>query len=256
MAAALADGYRSRARAGPGSTLGLYFKLLGTERQRESALQQAQSEARRAESEGKRATAIKDFLIGVFRINDPRIASDKGHGNLTAKELLDIGSERIKRDFAADPPTQIELLGVTASIFDEIGEHQRYSALHDDYAALTRTHYGERSPRYITALLDAAEHEIRYGDATKQRQLLDQADVLLRDAGLDHSALRGRWWVLMDIDNEPTRRNRGVRSTMPGSSWVRRITRSTTDCCTSSPPMPSAIANRRPPRSTRDRKSP
>jgi DNA-binding winged helix-turn-helix (wHTH) protein len=186
------------------STLGLYFKLLGTERQRESALQQAQSEARRAESEGKRATAIKDFLIDVFRINDPRIASDRGHGSLTAKELLDIGSERIKRDFAADPPTQIELLGVTASIFDEIGEHQRYSALHDDYAALTRTHYGERSPRYITAVLDAAEHEIRYGDASKQRQLLDQADVLLREAGLDHSALRGRWWVLMDIDNEPT----------------------------------------------------
>jgi serine/threonine protein kinase len=186
------------------STLGLYFKLLGTERQRETALQQAQNEARRAESEGKRATAIKDFLIGVFRVNDPRIASDKGHGSLTAKELLDIGSERIKRDFAADPPTEIELLGVTASIFDEIGEHQRYSALHDDYAALTRTHYGERSPRYITALLDAAEHEIRYGDETKQRQLLDQADVLLRQAGLDHSALRGRWWVLMDIDNEPT----------------------------------------------------
>jgi serine/threonine protein kinase len=186
------------------STLGLYFKLLGTERQRETALQQAQNEARRAASEGNRATAIKDFLVGVFRVNDPRIASDKGHGSLTARELLDIGSERIKRDFAADPPTEIELLGVTASIFDEVGEHQRYSALHDDYASLTRTYYGEKSPRYITALLDAAEHEIRYGDETKQRQLLEQADVLLRQAGLDHSALRGRWWVLMDIDNEPT----------------------------------------------------
>ena len=170
------------------STLGLYVKLLHSERQRETALQLAQAAVLRAESESKRSLVTKDFLVSVFRANDPRVASLKSRGTLSARELLDIAAERIKREFAADPETQIELLSVAASIFDELGEHDRYAALHADYTALAGTQYGELSPIRINALMDAADHEIRYGDIVKQRALLNQVDTLIHRAALDESS--------------------------------------------------------------------
>jgi hypothetical protein len=48
-------------------------------------------QARRAQREAARATAVKDFLVSVFRASDPRVASDKPRGKITAEELFDAG---------------------------------------------------------------------------------------------------------------------------------------------------------------------
>jgi serine/threonine-protein kinase len=73
----------------------------------------ARDAAHTAGREAARANATKDFLLRVFRASDPRVAQDKPRGEITAKELLDLNAPRIDKDFASDPDTQIELLGVT-----------------------------------------------------------------------------------------------------------------------------------------------
>jgi hypothetical protein len=60
----------------------------------------ARQQARNAERQAARANATKDFLIRVFRASDPRIAQDKPHGQVTAKELLDLNAPTIERTFA------------------------------------------------------------------------------------------------------------------------------------------------------------
>jgi hypothetical protein len=129
----------------------------------------------------------------VFKASDPRQASDKPRGGITARELLDASAPRIERDFAAQPELQIELLGTIAEIFHELFESERYATLHAKYMELARQRYGEQDPRVIDGYLQEAKDASDFESATR---LLDRVDPLIRQAGLDRSPLRARWWVL------------------------------------------------------------
>ena len=86
-------------------------------------------QAHEAGRQAARATATKEFLLSVFRANDPRVAAPKTRGSVTARELLDVSAVRIERDFAAQPELQIELLGLVADIYDSMYEGERYAAV-------------------------------------------------------------------------------------------------------------------------------
>jgi len=156
----------------------------------------ARDAALTAGREAARANATKDFLLRVFRASDPRIAQDKPRGEITAKELLDLNAPRIDNDFASDPDTQIELLGVTASIYRAFDEQERYQALHRQQFELARKHYGELHPIVISDLIDDASDASNRNDFKQALQLLDRIDALLERAGLDDSTLRARWWLV------------------------------------------------------------
>jgi serine/threonine-protein kinase len=156
----------------------------------------ARDAARTAEREAARANATKDFLIRVFRASDPRIAQDKPRGEITAKELLDLNAPRIDKEFASDPDTQIELLGVTASIYRAFDDQEHYQALHRQQFELARKRYGDLHPIVIADLIDDANDASNRDEFKQALQVLDQIDPLLQRAGLDDSTLRARWWLV------------------------------------------------------------
>ncbi len=160
-----------------------------------AAAQRAEQEAARAKSEAQREKATKDFLVSIFSASDPRQSSDKPLGAVTANELLDASAGRIEKEFAADPDTQIELLSVVTEIYDAMQDYQRYLPLHARYVEAMKRRYGENDPRVIVGLLDEADHVLLTGDREAATGLLEQSDVLLKKAGLDHSKERALWWV-------------------------------------------------------------
>jgi tetratricopeptide (TPR) repeat protein len=153
-------------------------------------------QARRAASEAVHAAATRDFLLAMFKASDPRIAQDKPRGQITARELLDASIGKIDREFAGDPPTQIDLLGVATEIYRELGEEQRYDDLHHRHLAAARRYYGEKHPIVLAALLsDAvrAKDKLDFADALLQ---LDALDPKIHEADLDRTPLRARWWLI------------------------------------------------------------
>jgi serine/threonine protein kinase len=150
-------------------------------------------QAVRAEREAQRATTIKDFLIGVFRANDPRIAADKPRGEITARALLDASAKRIESSFAQEPATQIELLGVTAEIYRELEETQRSNALYARETELARRYYGSADSHSIDGLIGQADVADIDGNDDRALTLLSQADPLIRAAHLEKSPIRARW---------------------------------------------------------------
>lgn len=113
-------------------------------------------QANRAASEAVHAAATRDFLIAVFKASDPRIAQDKPRGQITARELLDASIDKIDQEFAVDPATRIDLLGVATDIYRELGEDQRYEDLHRRHLSAARRYYGEKHPIVLAALLSDA----------------------------------------------------------------------------------------------------
>ena len=132
----------------------------------------------------------------MFRASDPRIAQDKPRGQVTAKELLDLNTPAIERNFAGDPDTEIDLLGVVASIYRELDDQPRYQKLHQQQIELARRSVGELHPAIIQGLLDDADHANNRNDYAQALKLLEQADPLIQRAGLDRSAVRARWFLM------------------------------------------------------------
>jgi serine/threonine-protein kinase len=151
-------------------------------------------EMRRATREAARATATKDFLLGVFRASDPRIAQEKPRGQITAKELLDIAATRIEKEFGAQPDLQIELLGTAAEIYANLSDDERYKALQRRRTELARTHYGSAHPVVIEALLSEADSACARQDYARANALLAETDRSLNASAENRGLLRGDWW--------------------------------------------------------------
>jgi serine/threonine-protein kinase len=152
-------------------------------------------QAERASHEAKRAAATRDFLISVFRESDPQIARDRPPGAITAKELLDQSVDRIVKEFAADPDTQLQLLGVASEIYGYWLDEPRFMALLEQRGALARKHYGPTHPVVIESLTTNAWGSIYSQDYEEAQRLLDEADQLIREGGHDDSLLRAQWWL-------------------------------------------------------------
>jgi len=157
---------------------------------------QARAAARRAEIGEARERATREFLVGVFKASDPRVASDRPRGAITARELLDIGARRIDARFADDPGTRIAMLGLLAEIYEELDENARFGELAKAQTALARAHYGELHPVTLDCLLRAADDAINRGALDEAGAGLAALDGMLHRAGADETALRGYWWFL------------------------------------------------------------
>ncbi|MGQ0836370.1 MAG: protein kinase domain-containing protein [Gammaproteobacteria bacterium] len=152
-------------------------------------------QANRANREAQRATATRDFLISVFRESDPRIARDRPPGEITAKELLDASVNRIEKEFAADPETQLTLLALASEIYGYWADEPRFMELLQKRTDLARRHYGPTHPTVIESRLIDAWGSIYTQDYPEAQRILSEADALIRDGGHDDSVLRARWWL-------------------------------------------------------------
>ncbi len=145
-------------------------------------------QAMRAERQAARATAIKDYLISLFKAADPG-ASGKRIDELTAHELLRAGAERADRAFAHDPATQIELFETLGDIFDVVRDFSNARGMWARRLDLERTAYGPDDKRVITSAIDLAKTETAEGDFAAARSIL--ADIRRRQpalCGLAHPA--------------------------------------------------------------------
>lgn len=150
----------------------------------------------RTQAEADRAEATKQFLIGVFDASNPAKAGDKSRGQVTARELLDTSAIRIDKEFADRPELQIELLGITAQIYSELDERDRYVAQHRRYIERARQYYGDLHPIVIDAYLQDADYYGKWPilNTSKALSVLDAVDPLIHRAGLDESTTRALWW--------------------------------------------------------------
>jgi eukaryotic-like serine/threonine-protein kinase len=152
-------------------------------------------QAQQAREQAARATVIKDYLAQVFAASDPRIASDKPRGQVTARELLDIGTARIDEEFAGRPDLHIELLGLTAGIYRALGEFDRYAQLHQRQMDRARAAYGELHPIVLEGRLRESDDAVLRHDYDAALRIVAELDPLIRRARLDSTPVRAKWWA-------------------------------------------------------------
>jgi eukaryotic-like serine/threonine-protein kinase len=138
-------------------------------------------QARVARQEARRASAVKDFLLGVFQVSDPSQAQGR---EITARELLDRGAGRVEAALRDEPDLRIEMLGVLGDIYEHLGLYDQARPLVDRSLDLARASFGPGDTRVGSALR-------RQGTLLTDAGKNDEAILLLRQALEIHTSADG-----------------------------------------------------------------
>ncbi len=79
---------------------------------------QLDAQRARAEQEAAKASEVASFLRGLFAVSDPERAEGK---DVTARELLEQGAQRVETELAGQPRVQAEMMHVIGDVYHELG---------------------------------------------------------------------------------------------------------------------------------------
>lgn len=160
--------------------LGVAALLLGLA----AALWQANS----ARHEARRAEAANAYLLDLFKTLDRR-APDAAQPEAALRRLLAQRMARIEATLPTDPDTADELLRITATLHDYLGDAARSRALGERRYRLLQQRLGPGHPRTLAAGMALAWPLLASGDGPASAALLGELDAALPASGL----LRAEW---------------------------------------------------------------
>jgi serine/threonine-protein kinase len=163
-------GYRSwkfarRHRAAVAGAAFVLLSLLG-------GMTTTSRQARVAALESAKAQQVKDFVLDLFELSDPDLSNG---AEITARQLLDRGDQRVSEELAGQPALQAEMLAVLGSIDRKLGLYEEAAARFRRALDLERQLHGPRHPNVAARLHDLGNVEI-------DRSRLEQAEALHREA--------------------------------------------------------------------------
>jgi len=98
-------------------TVTTYVQSLRIAAERDRVAEQREA----AEHERARAEEVSTFLVDLFKLSDPQV----NRGNrVTARELLDSSTKRLREAFKDQPATKAALLATVGSVYDSLGQYQ------------------------------------------------------------------------------------------------------------------------------------
>lgn len=115
---------------------------------------------------------VSDFLVRLFEISDP---SEARGSTITAREVLDRGSGRLRRDLRTEPDVRAGLLQTIGVVYRNLGLYNRAAPLLQEALSVNRTQHGPES-------LEAAESLDEWADLLKSRDDYPAAESAFRES--------------------------------------------------------------------------
>jgi serine/threonine protein kinase len=127
-----------------------------------------------ADLERVRAEEVSGFLVNLFKLSDP----EENRGNqVTARELLDSGAQKLRAELSDQPATKAALLGTVGAVYDSLGQYQDAVSLLTESLALQPS---TEDKTRIDTLLELGHARSGAGDLQGAEAPLNEA---LRAAG-------------------------------------------------------------------------
>ena len=142
----------------------------------------AREQAALARTEAANATAIKDYLLGVF--NTTGVGDGKTTQDTTARELLQQGGKRLLEDRQLAPAVRLELLTTISGLQNNLGLIDAAEPLERRALELARETYGPTSAKYADALVSRALSLYQLGQAKESDALALEAIAIIEGSGL------------------------------------------------------------------------
>lgn len=145
------------------------------EQERDRALEaerDASSQRDQARRAATQAVKVAELLIDLLTATGPAVAQGR---ELTARDLLDAGVERVERDLASEPEVLAELLDAIGSCYVSLSDYEKGAVALNKSLELRLALYGERSLLVADSHLSLAHLWRAVGD----KRALDSAQRAL-----------------------------------------------------------------------------
>jgi serine/threonine protein kinase/tetratricopeptide (TPR) repeat protein len=136
---------------------------------------------RLAAQEAAAAQQVTTFLVDLFRASHPGEARGD---SLTAREILDRGAGRVRRDLSSQPLLQARILFTLGTVQHALGAFDAAGTLLQDALRIRERELGARDPA-------VAEVRNALGDVARDRGTLDEAGEHFREALAIREAVLG-----------------------------------------------------------------
>jgi serine/threonine-protein kinase len=140
---------------------------------------EAERQAKLAMAESEKANAVKQFMIDLFRANLAGSSDIEQAQQLTARKLLDTGSERIASQFATQPELRVELLDIVGELYFRLGEHDRARQLTQERIALLEQSPTETRDQRMNSYGNLGTLAWRIGDTAGAREAARELEALI-----------------------------------------------------------------------------
>lgn len=128
----------------------------------------ATRQAARIARERDRANMVTEFLVGLFQVSNPSEA--KGNA-VTAREVLDAGAEKVRRDLKGQPEVQAAMMDSIGRVYYKLGLFDDAAPLIEEALATRRRLLGEEHPDVLASLVHRAELHHARGELAAAEQL-------------------------------------------------------------------------------------
>jgi serine/threonine-protein kinase len=154
----------------------------------------AAAQARVAEQASRRALAVQGFLLDIFKANASRQKDPAKARATTARELLDLGAERLDSALHDAPEARAEVMEMLGEMYYQL-EMDEQAADFDRRRVELLRQLGVRDARLAEALVHLASSLSATGHREQILPTLQEAQALLDAAGDRNSPLRGELLV-------------------------------------------------------------
>jgi serine/threonine-protein kinase len=137
----------------------------------------------RVRVEAAKAVEVKDFLIGLFEVADPGIVPEEP---ITAREILDRGADRIRRELEGQPAVRAELLSAIGQIYGQLEMSEHALSLAQEALSIRRELFGPNEPEVAASLLQVAKLRSVWRIDVDSMLLLEAVDAARGAHGADH----------------------------------------------------------------------
>jgi tetratricopeptide (TPR) repeat protein len=141
----------------------------------------ANAEAERANREAASAREVTDFFVGLFRIANP----DESRGaQVTVREVLDRGAERVDAELAGQPLVRARLLNVIGNVYRQLGLFRDAAPMLERGIDIERA-FGVEPLVLAGGMNRLAAVYADSGDYARAVPLLEESLALMEASGLD-----------------------------------------------------------------------
>ena len=140
-------------------------------------------QAQVARTEARKATAIKDFLVGIFERNSTRHPDGANAQHTTAAELLKQASQEIRTGLKDAPEVRTELLGVMSKLYSNLEMQKDAIPLLEDRLASQRKMLGTSHPDVARTLAELALSQMQSSDYAGAELNVLEAQKIFRANG-------------------------------------------------------------------------
>ncbi len=122
--------------------------------------QRITAERDRAQLEAQKAEEVKNFVLGLFEVSNPNEARGD---TITARALLERGSQRLATELRNQPTVQAEMMQVVGEVYHKLGLTARADTMVQGALAVLQEHHGPKHPALVPVWVALAQVQYQAG---------------------------------------------------------------------------------------------